>query len=122
MDLPVTALTHWDLLSVYRSQDAIETYWHSLVREFSDVSHVVHDDGRCGFSADAARFLELRARSHLNPGTHEVDLRILSYLESISVFCPIMVEIITHRSIGLSSLSLDGDGKSLPEAFEDARD
>jgi hypothetical protein len=87
------------------------------VGKFADVSNVMHC-GLLDLATDAAGLAKLGARSHPHCRLYQINIRVSSFLESISSFGPVMVEIETDLSVFLSIFSSYMDGHLLPEALE----
>jgi hypothetical protein len=87
------------------------------VGEFADVSNVMHC-GLLSLAAHAARLTKFGACSHSHCRLYQINVRVFSFLESVSSFGPVMVEVEADLSVFLPIFSGDMNGHLLPEAFE----
>ena len=113
----MTGCTDWDLLPVQCAQNTIKSGRYPFVGKFADVSNVMHD-GLLYLPADTAGLTKLGACSHPHCRLYQVNIRVFSFLESVSSFGPVMVEVEADLSVFLSVFSGYMDGHLLPEAFE----
>ena len=117
MNADMACRTDGNLLPVQCAQNTIKSRCYPFVGKFADVSNVVH----CGLlylTADAARLTKLGACSHPHCRLYQVNIRVFSFLESISSFGPVMIEVEADLAVFLSIFSGYMDGHLLPEALE----
>jgi hypothetical protein len=107
-------MAYWtdrDLLPIELSEDAVESGWFPFLRQFANMSDMVHLDlsGFACFSTDAARFTQPGACSHVDRHLELVTIRLASWLERLTVFAPVVVQEEANLPVRFPFASFDDD-------------